>query len=197
MFIPIGDNVKKKKFPFFTLLIILLNILVFIGIRINEDLLFFPYQVKNIDFTTLIKIFISMFVHGSIFHIFFNMIFLFAFGKSVEEKIGHIRFLLLYTAGGFFSLFFYVLFNIESKIPIIGASGAISTIIGAYFIYFFKKRVNTLSIIPPFKLQISSWIFILIWLISQFLNVKSTNIAVLAHLGGFLYGLIASKAFDT
>lgn len=197
MFIPIGDNIKTKKFPFVILLLIILNIFVYFKVRINENLLFSPYEVKHITPFIFFKIFLSMFIHGSIFHIIFNMIFLYAFGKSVEEKIGHTRLILLYSIGGIFSLLFYVLFNIDSKIPVIGASGAISAIMGSYFVYFFKKKINTISIIPPFKFQLSSWIFFIIWIISQLININSPSIAVLAHLGGFLFGVISAKAFDS
>uniref|UniRef100_A0A7C4Y5U7 Rhomboid family intramembrane serine protease n=1 Tax=candidate division WOR-3 bacterium TaxID=2052148 RepID=A0A7C4Y5U7_UNCW3 len=197
MFIPIGDNVKIKRFPFVITFIILLNIFIFFKIRVDENLLFAPFEIKRPDFFILFKMLLSMFLHSSIFHLFFNMLFLFVFGKSVEEKLGHIRFLFLYIIGGIFSSLFYILFNIESRIPIVGASGAISAIMGSYFVYFFKKKITTFSIIPPFKYQISSWIFFLIWIFTQFINIKSPEIAVLAHLGGFIFGFIASKAFDT
>lgn len=196
MFIPIGDNVKIKRFPFIIFLLILLNFFIFFFVRVNEVLLFSPSDIKNPDAFAFLKIFFSMFLHGSIFHLVFNMVFLYVFGKSVEEKIGHLRLILLYLIGGIFSLLFYVLFNIDSKVPVIGASGSISALMGAYFVYFFKKSVTTISIIPPFKFKLSSWIFFLIWIILQFINIKSPTVAVLAHLGGFLFGFISSKAFD-
>lgn len=196
MFIPIGDNVKIKRFPIIIFILIVLNLIFYFKFRVNADLLFSPYEIKNPKTYTFFKIFLSMFIHGSIFHLIFNMIFLYAFGRAVEEKIGHIKLSLLYFIGGIFSLLFYVLFNIDSKIPVIGASGAISAVMGSYFVYFFRKKINTISILPPFKFQVSSWIFFIVWLVSQLINLNSPTVAVLAHLGGFFFGFIASKAFD-
>ena len=114
---------------------------------------------------------------------------------SVEGKIGHTGFAILYILSGIFASLFYTAFNTESSIPLLGSSGAISGIMGAYSIYFVKKKIMVLFPLPPFKAWIGVWIFISIWIYLQILNLHDPSVAVLAHLGGFGFGLISSGAF--
>lgn len=196
MLIPVGDDVKGKIFPFTTYCLILLNLFVFFKFGVQERFLLVPSNFSNFSFDTFISIFSSMFIHASILHLLGNMFYLFIFGKSLESKIGSWRFLFLYLLGGVFSALFYVAFKINSSIPVLGASGAISAIMGGYLLFFFKRNIIILFPFPPFKFKIKAYIFFFIWLIFQFLTMRSKSIAVPAHIGGWIFGFVTAKAFE-
>ena len=197
MFVPVKDNVKKKRFPFITIIIVVVNICLFFLLEPDAGLMLIPSSFKTPGIKLVFSTFTSMFLHGSILHLAGNMLFLLIFGMGVEEKIGHTGFLMLYLLSGIFASLFYTAFNTESSIPVLGSSGAISGIMGAYTIYFFKKKILVVFPLPPFKAWIGVWIFILLWIGLQFMNLHSSGVAVLAHLGGFAFGLICSGAFRT
>jgi hypothetical protein len=139
-----------------------------------------------------------MFLHAGLLHIISNMWALFIFGTGVEDRLGHFRFLLLFFLCGVGSGLTHVLLNLDSFIPTIGASGAVSGVIGAYLILFPKSKILTfipLIIIPVFLIEIYAFIFFWIWFILQFINVMYpeeaiAEIAWWAHIGGFISGII-------
>ena len=149
--------------------------------------------------------FTSLFLHGGFLHLLGNMLFLYIFGDNVEDKMGHFKYLVFYIICGFSAAIFQTLTNIHSTVPMIGASGAISGVLGAYLIFFPKSRILTLLPIFFFiqLIHIPAAVFIIIWFIFQFLSGVATlpvepgigGIAFWAHIGGFVSGLILARFF--
>jgi membrane associated rhomboid family serine protease len=143
--------------------------------------------------------FASMFLHGGWMHLFGNMWFLYLFGDNVEDAMGHFRFLLFYLLSGLAATFAHVAVNLLSPIPIVGASGAISGVVGAYFVMFPTARVLTL--VPVFFfvdiVVLPALVFIGLWFLLQFwsgvlsLAVQHMGgVAWWAHIGGFIAGIV-------
>jgi len=199
---PLYDESKIQGYiPWITVLIILTNLICFLFSFTNlEDILakfaFVPanfFQQK--DFFPL---FSSMFLHGGFGHLFGNMWFLWIFGDNLEKKLGRIKFLIFYILCGIGATLFYAILTENPSIPVIGASGAISGVLGGYFIRFPKNRIKTL--IPGFFIfhiiSIPAILFGGIWFFYQFLSLGSNlNIAFLAHIGGFLIGIVLMRSF--
>jgi membrane associated rhomboid family serine protease len=133
----------------------------------------------------LLAVLTSMFLHGSIGHVVFNMWFLWIFGNNVEEGFGHVRYLLMYLAGGLAATATFVFLNPESTVPLVGASGAIAAVLGSYAVLFPGHRV--LSLLGWFVLPVPAAIFLGIWFVVQLLFVGG-NVAWEAHVGGFIFG---------
>jgi len=199
---PLYDESKIQGYvPWINILIISANLICFLFSFTNlEDILakfaFVPTEFfQQKDFSPLIS---SMFLHGGLGHLFGNMWFLWIFGNNLERKLGRIKFLIFYLLCGIGATLFYAIFTENPSIPIIGASGAISGILGGYFIRFPRNRIKTL-ILGFFILHIISIPAILfgaIWFLYQFLSLGSNlNIAFLAHIGGFLVGIILMRSF--
>jgi membrane associated rhomboid family serine protease len=148
-----------------------------------------PYPV----WTTLLT---SMFLHGGWGHLFGNMLFLWVFGDNIEHRIGHLRFLLFYLATGITAGLAHIFFNSNSYVPTVGASGAISGVLGGYLLLFPHNRVYVLTwggvAAVPALLMLGLWIFI------QFINgvgsiantPETGGVAYIAHIGGFIAGLV-------
>ena len=136
----------------------------------------------------------SLFLHGSLLHLAMNMLFLGIFGDTVEDRLGHWRFLLFYLGGGLFASVTHVLIYFQSDAPIIGASGAISAVLGAYMLLFPRSVVITFIFFPPFLFPLPAVVFLGVWFISQLFSgfgamfQASGGIAWWAHIGGFLFG---------
>lgn len=209
--IPLRDNVKHRRFPLVTFALIIANVAVFIyeltlGQRGLTDFVYTYGFVpaKMLADVSLAEKFLpaytSMFLHGSIGHLFGNMLFLWIFADNVEDRMGWFSFFVFYILCGFAATAAHYFMNIGSKIPAVGASGAIAGVLGAYFVLYPRARVATL--VPIFffywrVIEIPAFIFLGIWFIYQFLQglvVASTaaavGIAFWAHIGGFLAGLI-------
>ncbi|MFH1239187.1 MAG: rhomboid family intramembrane serine protease, partial [bacterium] len=154
---------------------------------------------------TYYPIFYAMFLHGGWFHLISNMWFLWIFGKPVEAKLGYFKFLLFYLLTGIMANIFHIVTNFHSTIPVIGASGAIAGVLGAYMFLFPYSRVITL--IPLFLffpiIAIPAFFFIGYWFILQFLNGLaaigfsrySGGIAWWTHIGGFISGILLLSFF--
>jgi membrane associated rhomboid family serine protease len=146
-----------------------------------------------------------MFLHGGWFHLIGNMLFLYIFGDNVEDRMGHFKYLLFYLICGLGAAFTQIITNVRSEIPMVGASGAISGILGAYILLFPKSRIVTLVPIFFFLhiVEIPAAVFLLIWFIIQFFSgvatlaaSKSTGgVAFWAHVGGFVVGLVLTRFF--
>ncbi|MBN1435171.1 rhomboid family intramembrane serine protease [Candidatus Fermentibacterales bacterium] len=141
----------------------------------------------------LLTLLTSMFLHGGLFHLVGNMWFLWIFGDNVEDLLGRGRFLVFYLACGIAAVLAHVLLNPSSVVPVVGASGAISGLMGAYMRKFPLARVTTL--IPLFLffqiVRIPAFFFLGIWLLLQVVSIGSdAGIAWLAHIGGFLAGFL-------
>jgi membrane associated rhomboid family serine protease len=147
----------------------------------------------------VIPILVSMFLHGSWLHLLGNMLFLFVFGRSVENRFGHLKFLLIYLLSGLGGAFLHIFLNAGSRVPSIGASGAIAGVLGAYFVCFPRARITTF-IFPFFfwSFHLPAPILLGYWFLVQFLTGFQTaaiesattgGVAWWAHVGGFLVGM--------
>ena len=215
--IPLNDHIRRQTFWFSTLALIALNTAVFLyelslGPGINRLIFFFglvparyttPHGAIIITSLAafLVPAFASMFIHGGWLHLIGNMLFLFVFGRSIEDRFGHGRFLLLYFLSGFGAALTHILFNMGSRVPTIGASGAIAGILGAYLISFPTARITTL--IPLFiifwTIQLPAILVLVYWFAIQFvagfqmLAIESATgggVAWWAHVGGFILGMV-------
>jgi len=140
----------------------------------------------------------SMFLHGGLMHLLGNMLYLFIFGAAVEEAMGHFRFLLFYMLSGVAAALAMAAFTPHSTVPVIGASGAIAGVLGAYFVLYPRARITT--ILPIFVLmyfvEIPAIVYLLVWFVAQLYAGLSENpevsggVAWWAHVGGFLVGMM-------
>ncbi len=134
----------------------------------------------------------SMFMHGSFMHLFGNMIFLWIFGNNIEDYLGIFKFILFYLIVGVLAGLTHIIFNWNSMVPVIGASGAVSGVMGAYLVLYPKAKIKTLVFILIFItfLDIPASVFLVLWFIFQFTYSSRDGVAFLAHIGGFVAGLI-------
>ena len=137
------------------------------------------------DKNVFLALFTSMFLHGSVGHVLFNMWFLWIFGNNVEEAYGHVGYLLMYLVGGLAATAAYIVMNPEATVPLVGASGAIAVTMGAYVVLFPGHRV--LSLVGWFLLPVPAAIFLIFWFVAQF-GLGGTGTAWEAHAGGFVFG---------
>ena len=207
MFFPYKDDNPRVLFPYVTYAIIGLNILVFLGqfyVYDNASMIatfaFIPYEFK------LFTIFTSMFMHGGIMHIIGNMWFLYIFGDNVESILGHARYLYFYLFCGVGAAVAQFLIEPYSTTPMVGASGAIAGVLGAYMIKFPKARVHVLAVIFIFitTIVVPAQFVLGLWFLMQLsgglgsLGFDTTGgIAWFAHIGGFIVGISALKKFQT
>jgi len=215
LLLPLKDDIPSRRFPFVTYSIIAVNIVVFMfeATMSKEQLQAFFELVAVIpaEYTAflrgepvpLLKLlaapFASMFLHGGWMHLFGNMWFLYLFGDNVEDAMGHSRFLLFYLLTGLAATVAHIFVNPLSPIPIVGASGAISGVVGAYFLMFPTARVLTLVPIFFFVdiVLLPAVVFIGMWFLFQFWSGLLSlavphlgGVAWWAHIGGFIAGLI-------
>ena len=130
----------------------------------------------------------SMFLHGGIMHLGGNMLFLWIFGNNIEDHLGRIRYLIFYLLAGVVATVAHVLGDPGSTIPVVGASGAVAGVMGAYLVWFPWARVQTLVAIVPVKVK--AWILLAFWFVSQFFISPTDGVAWLAHVGGFIFGAL-------
>lgn len=168
------------------------------------------YSIPGLEptpFTVYITLFTSMFMHGGIAHIFGNMLFLLIFGDNIENKIGHLRYLIFYLICGILASFAHVFSTAalggNLLVPTLGASGAISGVLGAYMLLFPKRRVRV--VLFYFLTDVPAIVAIGIWFIFQLVSgigllgggAQEGGVAYGAHIGGFIAGLILIKFFGT
>ncbi|MEM1701478.1 MAG: rhomboid family intramembrane serine protease [Desulfurococcaceae archaeon] len=206
-----GEVGLHRHKPILVILIILINVLVYIYTSYSNEtplisstinsiykLGFIPAMIFTNPLKTLTRIFTSMFTHADLLHIFFNMYFLWIFGSRIESVLGHKRFLVLYMLSGLSAILFHMGFISASDysslvIPAVGASGAISGVLGAYLLLFPHTRLVfcTYFLVLPYCFPISSSIFLLIWFAQQVIYgyMRLGGVAYFAHIGGFVLGL--------
>jgi membrane associated rhomboid family serine protease len=205
--IPLGDVSRRPRgSAFVTALIIVVNLYVFVlelagGNRFVYAWSVIPLQVTHGHHT--ITLITSMFMHAGWMHIIGNMVFLWAFGPAMEDAMGHVAFLFFYLTGGTFAMMAQVLSDPFSRIPCLGASGAIAAVMGAFIITFPRDRIRTLlfflifiriSYIPAVFL-IGFWFLIQVLDFGSIASVRTGGVAQLAHIGGFLFGLATARIF--
>lgn len=205
---PIGDdNRGKRGLPVITWALILVNVLVFLyeGSLDQQHLNDFiyrygviPVEIKNQQ--DLFTLFTSMFVHGGFAHVFGNMLFLWIFGDNIEQRFGRGLYLLFYLGCGLAASAAHVVTNTDSVIPTVGASGAISGVMGAYILLYPLNRVRVI-IWWYGMMYVPAFIFLGIWFLMQFVSglaaldvstAQSTGTAFWAHIGGFAAGVAAA-----
>ncbi len=202
--LPLGDdNSARRSIPGITFLLIALNLGFFILELINSDKFimdwaFVPARFMNNPPADFLTLFSSMFMHGGWLHLIGNMLYLWIFGDNVEDRLGHGKFLVFYLACGLAATFAHMAFNVASIVPSLGASGAIAGILGAYIVFFPKSRVRVFMGIMVIPLP--AIIVIGFWIILQFFSgvgsilgiTRDDGVAYMAHIGGFIAGLIVS-----
>ncbi len=214
MLLPLKDDIPSSTFPFVTIGIILTNALVFyhqlaLGFEENEQFIMqwgaIPFYISHAALTAplpwLVPLFSSMFIHGGFFHLFGNMLYLWIFGNNIEDRLGHFRFVLFYLVCGVAAAAVQVYSQPDSMVPMVGASGAIAGILGAYLLTFPRGRVLTLVFIFIFVklIRIPALIVLSFWFAVQLISASAgaeDGVAFFAHIGGFISGLILVKVFQ-
>ncbi len=204
--IPYGDqNRRGAPVAWVNITLIALNAVVFLYMLTLTPprLESFVYRFGTIpalihqgqDLYTLLT---SQFIHGGLLHIAGNMFFLWVFGDNIELALGHGLYALFYLVGGVVAGLSHVVFNLESTIPSIGASGAIAAVLGAYVVLFPTRQVRVLVLVLPTR--VSAVAFLGAWALVQFFNgiaslgvptAQTGGVAVWAHVGGFAVGILA------
>lgn len=200
--LPTGDdNSSRRIIPLVTYILIVLNVIFFLVELNGGD----PFVVKWAFVPTRFlanpvaespTLFTSMFMHAGLLHIGGNMLYLWIFGDNVEDRFGHVRFLIFYLICGLAATGLQLVFSLDSSIPNLGASGAIAGVLGAYLLLFPKARVSVLSgrgVIPvPALLVIGLWFVLQLFsgIGSLFDTSDSGGVAYMAHIGGFIAGLV-------
>lgn len=212
--IPLKDNIPSRTFPFVTIGIIILNVLVYLyqaSLRYHGQEIFvhqmgaIPFEIAHIidiDPHSAVPIPLTiltyMFMHGGLLHLLGNMLYLWIFGDNVEDSLGHIRFVLFYLFCGIMAAIIHILSDVNSLIPMVGASGAIAGVLGAYFLLYPKANVLTLVIFFLFirTIRIPAVLFLGLWFLIQILNIGSVSpVAWYAHIGGFISGILLIAFF--
>jgi membrane associated rhomboid family serine protease len=214
---PIGDDNRGRRLtPFINWLLILINLAVF-GYQIMlpmADLERFIFEFGAVpgDLTTAFPsltpeaisiystVFTSMFMHGSILHFGGNMLFLWVFGANIEDAMGHFGYLMFYLAGGLSAAIAHIAFEPQSMVPMIGASGAISAVMGAYLLLFPTGSIRVLVFVGiPLIFAVPALIMLGIWFATQLISGMAAlegagdaagGIAFWAHVGGFVAGAV-------
>jgi membrane associated rhomboid family serine protease len=209
--IPLRDTQPSHSRPVVTGVLITINVLAFLY-EISLD----PYARNELigmlgivpDRLQYTDMFTSMFLHGGWMHLIGNMWFLWIYGDNVEDVLGHGKYLFFYLLCGLAAAVVHVLFNPYSRVPTIGASGAIAGVMGAYLIKFPHSRILTLIPIFVFftTMEISAVIILIYWFVLQifsgigsvgYSNVQQGGVAWFAHIGGFIAGMILIKLLGT
>ncbi|MBU1298003.1 MAG: rhomboid family intramembrane serine protease [Bacteroidetes bacterium] len=212
--IPLRDINPHRTTPFINYIIIGGNVIIFlfqfllskhyeqiiytfgiVPVRLMTDV-----QTFNFDTMTFLPLFTSMFMHGGWLHLIGNMLFLYVFGDNIEDRLGHLRYLLFYLLAGLGAAFTQIFINPVSQIPMVGASGAIAGVLGAYILLFPTARILTL--IPIFffiqLVELPAYLFLGIWFIMQLVSgmlslgigADAGGVAWWAHIGGFATGAV-------
>ena len=207
---PLKDTIPSYRTPWVNYFLIGINTVVFLyeislpSYKLQE--LFYLYGLVPAFLEDRIyTLFTNMFLHGGWGHFIMNMWMLYLFGDNVEDLLGHFRYLIFYLLCGVFASLMHFIIHMDSTIPAIGASGAISGVMGAYMIFFPHSRIITL--VPlffwPFLVEIHAFFYLLFWFIGQLfsgallliLPEGSSSIAFWAHIGGFVAGIFLGKLF--
>jgi len=217
LFLPLKDDNPTNTFPVITVGLILANCLVFyhqltLSLPAAQKFIFqwgaIPYQIVHGEvlygpglFPPFLSLFSSMFLHGGFLHLIGNMLYLWIFGNNIEDTLGHFRFLIFYLLTGLGAALTQVFSDPQSTTPMIGASGAVAGVLGAYLLLFPHARILTLMFIFVFirMIRIPALIVLGFWFLMQLLSVTSgfdTGVAFFAHIGGFAAGLILVKVFQ-
>ena len=207
--IPLGDASRRPRgFAWITTLIIIANAYVFLQELSGGNRFVYAWSAVPFRITHghhVITIFTSMFMHASWMHIIGNMVFLWAFGPAIEDAMGHGRYLTFYFLGGVIAMLTQILGDPYSRIPTLGASGAIAAVMGAFIITYPRDRIRTLLIIfifiritfIPAAFLIGFWFLIQVLDYGVVARVQTGGVAYLAHIGGFVFGALTARLFES
>lgn len=211
---PISDSLPTKRFPILNIGIIILTIYIFsqqITAPVPDSVILkyalIPSIVDFLQPFTLIPFVTAIFLHGGFLHIISNMWFLWIFGDNIEDHFGFFLFPVIYFTSGIVGNFIQYLLMPKSDIPMLGASGAIAGILGAYYILFPKSKIKTLLLVffLPLIVEIAAPLMLGYWFILQlisgaaslpFTGSETGGIAFFAHIGGFFTGMIFARVFS-
>jgi membrane associated rhomboid family serine protease len=205
---PLHDANPRHSPSFVTWAFIALNVLVFVYMlslslmatgRFIEIYSFIPYQFFENPLANAYRLVSSTFLHAGWAHLLGNMFFLYVFGDNIEERMGHGKFALFYLLGGVVATLAHALLALASPVPLVGASGAISAVLGAYIVLYPRQRI--LTFIPPiFVFWLPAWLYLGYWALLQFMQgvmglglADEGGVAWWAHVGGFVFGLVAVR----
>jgi membrane associated rhomboid family serine protease len=207
---PIRDTQPSYSKPIVTVLLIVINILIFLFEfsldPYSQNALIFTYGLVPDHFRWM-NVFTSMFMHGGWMHVLGNMWYLWIFGDNVEDRMGHVRFLVFYLLCGIVASLGQIVMNPQSTLPQIGASGAIAGVMGAYFVLYPQSRVLTLVtlIIIWEVIELPAIVLLGFWFLMQLVSAGSVavtasthgsgGVAFMAHVAGFVAGVIGVFAF--
>jgi len=215
VFIPLKDENPTARIPAATAALVAINIAVFIfQVLSSKGLEYYvlrmgaiPYEISHFrtlaDFPVArvsppLSLLLHMFLHGSPFHLAGNMLYLWIFGNNVEDVLGRFRFVVFYLLCGLSASLTHVAFNPGSTVPMIGASGAIAGVLGAYFLLFPRARVKTFVFLFVFiqVVSVPAALILGLWFVMQLLNIGlGGGVAWFAHIGGFLFGMAFIRVF--
>ncbi|RLG91205.1 rhomboid family intramembrane serine protease [Candidatus Bathyarchaeota archaeon] len=217
--LPLHDLNRPLRTPHVTRILIIINVSVFLATilyawldvdelsfmaDVYDEFAMFPREIIRGE--RLYTVFTSMFLHGGLLHLFGNMVYLYVFGDNVEDALGHGKYLVFYLFCGVAASVVYILTLTtpqQFSYPVIGASGAISGVLGAYFVLYPRAKVLTLVffgwivIVPiPAIVFLGFW-FLMQWMYGmvEFVSVASSGVAYWAHVGGFLAGMTTTLLF--
>ena len=208
--IPLTDVTRRPtNFPIVTLSIIVINFIVFILELINGDPFVTKWSLIPAQVSAghdLITILTAMFMHASWSHILGNMVFLWAFGPEIEDSMGPWRYAAYYLIGGVVAMLTQVVFDPNSTVPNLGASGAIAAVMGGFLVTYPRDQIRSLLVIFVFVriAYISAALLIGVWFLLQLVSVGSITttesqtggVAYLAHVGGFIFGAVMARLFE-
>jgi membrane associated rhomboid family serine protease len=217
--LPLSDGIPARRFPIVNVALIAANFAVWIFYEL-------PHLDSSVFHASLypctvagtcqgpepweLSWFTAMFMHASWSHLLGNMLFLAIFGKNVEDAFGHLRYLGLYIAGGFVAAMTQTLMTLiggttaDAMAPMLGASGAIAAVLGAYFVLYPNTKVLTLVLVFP--VRIYAWVFLGLWFLYQLIEANfglfsaragGGGTAFFAHVGGFAFGLLVARLFGS
>src|SRR6188472_979232 len=205
---PITDGMPPRRFPLVTTLIIVANSVVWIFYELphlDSAVLHSAFYVCSVNGSCdapepwPVSWFTAMFMHASWSHILGNMWFLGLFGKNVEDAFGRARYLALYIGGGFAAAAMQTVMTLiggtaaDAMAPMVGASGAIAAVLGAYWVLYPQARILTLVFVFPVRVR--AWIFLGLWFVYQLVEAPGGHdggTAFFAHVGGFVFGVLAA-----
>jgi hypothetical protein len=214
--LPLSDGLPARRFPVMNVALIAANLAVWVSYELPDlagavaHASFYPCDVENTCQAPLpwaISWFTAMFMHGSWDHLLGNMLFLVIFGKNVEDAFGHIRYLAFYVAGGFAATALQTAMTLsfssdaDAQVPMLGASGAISAVLGAFLVLYPHARIKTLVLV--FFVQVPAWAYLGGWFLYQLVNAhdalftasaEGSGVAFFAHVGGFVFGWVVTRA---
>lgn len=216
--IPLRDDVPTRSFPLITVIFIAVNVAIYLyQFFLPESLLnamVYKWAYIPIEYTHFVQIdpglsvpfgvtvFTSMFLHGGFMHLVGNMLYLWIFGNNIEDYLGKVKFIIFYLISGIAAVATYTIFDASSEIPLIGASGAIAGVMGAYMVLYPNARVHTIIFLGFFiqAVRIPAKILLVFWFILQvisglpsLLGPSEGGVAWFAHVGGFVFGWLYFK----